>query len=81
MALHSYFKELRGSILHRSPLSSIDLVVRELLAKERSLKLHSEKGILSTLNPFVLVIPSKLSSNNQNRTSIRVAFDESNFCK
>jgi hypothetical protein len=33
-ALHSDFKGLRGPILHRSPLPSVDSVVGELLAEE-----------------------------------------------
>ena len=31
---HNYFEGLRGSILHHSPLPSVDLVVSELLAEE-----------------------------------------------
>jgi len=33
-ALRNDFEGLRGSILHRSPLSSVDYVVSELLAGE-----------------------------------------------
>ena len=64
MVLRSEFEGLRGSVLHRSPLLSIDSIVSELLAGEIHLKSHAEKGILSTLNPSVLAIPSKSSSNN-----------------
>ena len=53
----------------------------ELLAEEIRLKFHSKKGILSTLNPSVLVVPSKLPPNSQKKTYTRVAFDECNFCK
>ena len=81
MALRTDFEGLRGSILHRSPLPSIDSVVSELLVEETCLKSHSEKGNLSTPNPSVLIVPSKSSSNNQNRTSTRAAFDEYSFCK
>jgi hypothetical protein len=35
-ALRSDFKGLRGSILHRSPLPSVDSVVSELLAEDMS---------------------------------------------
>ena len=81
MALHNDFDELRGSILHRTPLPFVDLLVSELLIEETRLKSHFEKGILSTLNPSVLVVPSKPPSNNQNRTSTRTALDECNFYK
>ena len=74
-------KDLGFSILHRSLLPFVDSVVSELLVEETRLKSHSKKGILSTLNPFVLVVPSKPSSNDQNRTSTRAAFDECSFCK
>ena len=62
--LRSEFEGLRSSILHRSPLPSIDSIVSELLAGEIHLKSHSEKGILSTLKPSMLAVPSKSSSNN-----------------
>ena len=81
IALRGDFEGVKGSVLHRSPLPSIDSVVSELLAEETRLKSHSEKGTLPTLNPSVLVVPSKSSSNNQNRTSTRAAFDECSFCK
>jgi hypothetical protein len=40
-----------------------------------------KKGILSALNPFVLVVPSKQFSNHHNKPYTRVGFDECNFCK
>ena len=82
-ALRSDFEGLRGSILHRSPMPSVDSVVSELLAEEIRLKSHSEKGILSasTSNPSVLAVPSKPVFNNQNKPYTRVAFDECSFCK
>ena len=49
-ALRNDFEGLRGSIMHRSPLPSIDSVVSELLAEEIRLQSYSEKGILSTSN-------------------------------
>ena len=73
MALRSDFKGLRGLVLHRSPLPSVDSVVSELLAEETHLKSHSEKEIFSIPNPSVLAVPSKSSSNNQNRTFTRAA--------
>ena len=81
MTLRNDFERLRGSILHHSPILSIDSVVSELLAEETRLKSYFEKGIISTPNPSMLVVPSKPSSNNQNRTSTRVAFNECSFCK
>jgi hypothetical protein len=67
-ALRSDFEELRGSILHRSLLPSVDSFISELLTKET---LHqfffSEKRILSSLNPSVLAVPSKPFSNKQNK--------------
>jgi hypothetical protein len=47
--LRSDFERLRGSILHRSPLPSVDSVVSELLAEEIRLQSYSKMGILSTL--------------------------------
>jgi hypothetical protein len=58
-ALHSDFEGLRGSILHRSLLPSVDSVVSELLAEEIRLQSYSEKEILSASNPSVLAVPSK----------------------
>jgi hypothetical protein len=74
-ALCSDFEGLRGSILHRSPLPSVDSVVSELWAEEIRLQSYSEKGILSASNPSVLAVPSKPFSNNQNKPYIRVGFD------
>jgi len=79
--LHNDFEGLRGSILHRSPLPSVDSIVSELLAEEICLQSYFEKGILSASNPFVLVIPSKPSSNHQKRPYTKVGFDECSFCK
>ena len=81
MALRSDFEGLRGSILHCSPLPSIDSVVRELLAEEIRLKSYYEKRILSPSNPYVLAVPPKPFSNNQNKPYTRAAFDECSFCK
>jgi hypothetical protein len=75
------FEGLGGSILHRSPLSSVDSVISELLAEEICLQYYSKKRILSALNPFVLVVPSKPFFNHQNNPSTRVGFDECSFYK
>jgi hypothetical protein len=71
--LRSDFEGLRGSILHRSLLLSIDSIVSELLAEEIHLQSYSEKGILSASNPSILVVPSKPFS--------RVGFNDCSFCK
>jgi hypothetical protein len=80
-AFRSDFEELKGSILHHSPLPYVDSVVSELLAEEIRLQSYSEKKILSASNPFVLAVPSKPFSNHQNKPYTRVGFDECNFCK
>ena len=81
IVLPSDFEGLKGFILHCSLFPFVDLVVSELLVEEIRLKSHSKKGILSTPNPFMLAVPSKSSSNNQNMTYTWVAFDECSFCK
>ena len=81
MTLGNDFEGLRGSVLHGSPLPFIESVVSELLVEEIHLKSHSEKGILFALNPYVLVVPSKMPLNSQNKTYTWVAFDECIFCK
>jgi hypothetical protein len=80
-ALRNDFEGLRGSILLRSPLLSIDSVVSELLAEEIRLQSYSEKEILFASNPSVLAVPSKPFSNHQNKPYTRVGFDECSFYK
>jgi len=65
--LRSDFEGLRGSILHRSLLPSVDFFISELLTKETLHQFFFEKRILSTLNPSVLAVPSKPFSNQQNK--------------
>src|SRR3954469_13406890 len=79
MALRGDYEGLRGSILHRSPLPSVDSVVSEFLAEEVHLKSHSERESLSTNS--VLAVPSKPPFNNQNKSYRAVAPDECSFCK
>jgi hypothetical protein len=81
MALHNEFKRLKGLILHYSLFLSIDSVVSELLAEEIHLQSYSEKAIISTSNPYVLVVSFKPLSNNQNKPYISDAFDECSFYK
>ena len=66
MVLRDNFEGVRGSILHRSPLPSVDSVVHELLAEEIRLKTLSGKGILPDPNPSVLAASFWPSSNHQN---------------
>jgi hypothetical protein len=80
-ALRSDFEGLRGSIVHRTPLPSVDSVVSELLAEEIHLQSYSEKEILSASNPSILVVLSKSFFNHQNKPYTRVGFDECSFCK
>ena len=81
IALHSDFEGLKGSILHHSPLSSVDSVVNKLLVEEICLQFYFEKEIISTYTPYVLPLLSKLLFNNQNKSFTRVAFDECNLYK
>jgi len=80
-ALRSDFEGLRGSILYRSPLPSVNYVVSELLVEEIHLQSYSEKEILSASNPSILAVPSKSFFNYQNKPYTRVGFDEYSFYK
>ena len=53
MAIYDDFEGLRGSILHHSPLLSVDSIVHELLAKEICPKTQSGKGIFPDPNSSV----------------------------
>jgi hypothetical protein len=80
-SLHNDFEGLHGSVLHHTPLPSVDSVVGELLADETRLKsqsnLHSEKGILS--NPTSIFAAPFHKSNLQGRAVIVI--DKCGFCK
>ncbi|TLX69530.1 hypothetical protein E9993_22940, partial [Labilibacter sediminis] len=79
MALRSDFEGLRGSILHRNPLPTVDSVVHELIAEETRLKSTAAKDS-KPITPAVLAVTSSRSqSSNQNRP--RVAQDECAFCR
>ncbi|XP_047342810.1 uncharacterized protein LOC124946290 [Impatiens glandulifera] len=80
-ALRSNFETLRGSILHRNPLPSVDLVVHELIAEEIRIKTRLDKEHNPTSTSFVLATPHNPSSNHPNRLNSRVAMDECAFCK
>ncbi|XP_062080957.1 uncharacterized protein LOC133785757 [Humulus lupulus] len=86
MALQDEFEGLRGTILHHSPLPSVDSVVNELLAEEIQLKSRvdkggTEKGILPSPNPSIFAVPHRPTSNNQHKTQAKVGYDECSFCK
>jgi hypothetical protein len=63
-ALYNDFEGLRGLIFHRSPLSSVESVVSELLAKQIHLQSYFEKRILFTSNPSMLTVSFKSFSSN-----------------
>ncbi|KAK3010459.1 hypothetical protein RJ639_010668 [Escallonia herrerae] len=84
MALRTEFKPLRGSMLHRSPLPSVDKVLSELVAEETRLKsslLHSMQTQVvpvATQRPqFLPLVPSRATPPSGN---FRVALDECSFC-
>ena len=79
MELRSDFEGLCGSILHRTPLPTVDSVVHELIAEETRIKSNADKGPKTAVTPDVLVVTQRPQSSNQNRS--RVAFDECAFCK
>ncbi|XP_062114577.1 uncharacterized protein LOC133825682 [Humulus lupulus] len=86
MALRDEFEGLRGTIMHRNPLPSVDSVVNELLVEEIRLKSRvdkgrAEKGILPSLNPSVFAVPHRPASNNQHKTQAKVGYDECSFYK
>nr|KAJ0199337.1 hypothetical protein LSAT_V11C600321640 [Lactuca sativa] len=72
------FEGLHGTILHRSPLPSLDFVVHELIAEDSHIESHVDKEskeiCIPTSTPVVLVV-----STNQSRQNPRVAYDECAF--
>ena len=83
MALRSDFEGLRGTILHRSPLPTVDSVVHELIAEETRIKSQVDKGSKVTTTPVVFAASTDQSRppRTQTRQSPNVAFDECAFCK
>ncbi|XP_075489501.1 uncharacterized protein LOC142528343 [Primulina tabacum] len=71
MALRNDFEGLRGTILHRNPILSIDSVVSELLAEEIRLKSHVDKGTIPTI-PSVFAAPQRPQANHQNRSNTKL---------
>ncbi|KAL5753750.1 hypothetical protein ACOSP7_021970 [Xanthoceras sorbifolium] len=81
MAPRDDFESLRGSILHRNPLPSVDSIVSELLAYEIRLKSQAGKGILPIPNQSVLVVQSRPYTSYENKPYLSVGFDECSFCR
>ncbi|XP_048229095.1 uncharacterized protein LOC107260911 [Ricinus communis] len=81
MALCDEFEGLRGSILHRHPLPSVDSVVSELLAEEIYLKSSVVKEVSPASTPSVFAMPPRSNSKSQFRPYGSVARDECGFCK
>ncbi|XP_048234358.1 uncharacterized protein LOC125370938 [Ricinus communis] len=81
MALRDEFEGLRGSILHRHPLPSVDSVVSEFLAEEIRLKSSVIKEVSSASTPSVFAMPPRSNSKSQFRPYGSVARDECGFCK
>ena len=80
MALRSDFEGLRGSILHRTPLPTVDSVVHELIAEETRIKSNTDKGPKPATPAVFASVPQQRSQpSNQNRP--KVAFDECTYCK
>ncbi|KAJ9566549.1 hypothetical protein OSB04_002515 [Centaurea solstitialis] len=75
MALRSDFEGLRGTILHRTPLPTVDSVVHELIPEETRLKSYGDKDPKLPSTPAVFAVPQR----SQNKA--RVAPDECSYCK
>ncbi|KAJ9553465.1 hypothetical protein OSB04_017510 [Centaurea solstitialis] len=75
MALRSDFEGLRGTILHRTPLPTVDSVVQELIAEETRLKSYGDKDPKLSSTPAVFAVPQR----SQNKA--RAAPDECSYCK
>ena len=80
MALRFDFEPLRGSILHRTPLPSVDSVVNELLAEEIRLKSNGAKENSLSGTPSVFAVPPRSYGGIQNRP-VRALQDECSFCR
>ena len=79
MALRSDFEGLRGTILHRTPLPTVDSVVHELIAEETRIKSQSDKGSKAVATPTVFAVQNQTRPSGQFKP--KVAFDECAFCK
>ncbi|CAL5429371.1 unnamed protein product [Camellia sinensis] len=82
MALRDQFEPLRGAILHRSPLPSVDGAVRELIAEETRFKVaHGTPASQSVFaTPPLLPTPSSHLFQVTGKPKPRVSMDECSFC-
>ncbi|XP_028096338.1 uncharacterized protein LOC114296247 [Camellia sinensis] len=82
MALCDQFEPLRGTILHRSPLPSMDGAVRELIAEETRFKVaHGTPASQSVFaTPPLLPTPSSHLFQVTGKPKPRVSMDEYSFC-
>ncbi|KAH6764047.1 GRF zinc finger / Zinc knuckle protein [Perilla frutescens var. frutescens] len=80
MALRDDFEALRGNIVHRNPLPSVDSTVSELPAEKIRHKCGFMKGLLPSPTQNVLVVPSRPQAKPQNKSSKPTASNECNFC-
>ena len=76
MALRSDFEGLCGSILHRTPLPTVDSVVHELIAEETRIKSHAEKSP-NIATPDIFAGPQRPQYSTRNHP--RLAPDECAF--
>ena len=81
MALRDDFEGLRGAILHRSPLPSVDSVVNELLAEEVRLKSKIDLETPPPAAPAVLAASYRSFGGSAPRPSMIVSLDKCIFCK
>lgn len=79
MTLCSNFEGLESSILHHTPLPSIDSVVSKLVAEETCLKYLTEKVSLPPSSTSMFATLSQPFTQNQNKGYARVANDECIF--
>lgn len=78
MAFRSDFEGLHGTIVHHSPLPSVDSIVHELIAEETSIKSHADEELKATSIPTSTLDVLDVSSNQSLQTS-KVAYDECAF--
>ena len=80
IVLRDDFEGIRGTILHHSPLPSVDSVVNELLAEEIRLTDEPRKALLFLPNQPVLVTTTSNQVTAQSSQASRTPTDECSFC-
>ncbi|GJV49288.1 hypothetical protein Tco_1439500 [Tanacetum coccineum] len=78
MALCQYFEGLRGSIIHRDPLPSVDLVDSELRAKEIRLKSLDDQKIVTQQGSSVFAASRRFSNDIKKPV---IAIGECAYCR